>query len=128
MSANLKALAGMQFGCPVIEGVILQDLTVAASGKVAESYDEDGDPVGFAIHGKGKFDVSGSYTYKGSDIGDIGDAITIPDMPADAGDVYLIEFDRKRTSQGFTAGSFKAISVTGITEEVVEASSSSEPA
>ena len=113
MSATVKGLSGLVFGCPVVTGVVLQNLSADRAGKLVMSVDETGTEIGYAIHGGKAVEISGEYTFKGSDISTIGGTVTIADTPA-TGDITVYEFSRKRSSTGFETGSFKAVSVDGV--------------
>jgi len=114
MSATVKGLTGLVFGAPVVTGVVMQNYSADRAGKLAMSIGEDGDEIGYAVHGGKAVEHSGDYTYKGNDIGTIGATVTIPDAPG-TGDITLYDFGRKRTATGFCSGSFKAVSVDGVT-------------
>ena len=113
MAATVKGTSGLAFGTPTNAGVIMQSLDETRSTQTAEATDEDGDVVGFCIYGGTKQEVSGEYLYIGADLGTLGATVTLSGLTSPGG-LYLTELGTKSSNTGFKMGSFKAISVTGV--------------
>ena len=117
MAASVKDTVGLEFGTPTNAKVVMQSLEETRSTKTEEATDEDGDTIGLAIYGGSRQEISGTYLFKGSDIGVIGASIVLSGLEAisPSGDVYVTELGTKTSNTGFKEGSFKAISISGVT-------------
>lgn len=117
MAATVKGTAGLTFGTPTEASVIMQSVDETRSTQTAEAPDEDGDVIGLAIFGGQRQEISGEYLWKGSDIGSIASAIILTGITAisPAGDVYVIELGTRTSNTDFKRGTFRAISISGVT-------------
>lgn len=117
MAASVKSTASLVFGTPTESSVVMQSLEETRNTETAEASDEDGDVIGLAIYGGQRQEITGEYLFKGSDIGTIGSAIVLSGLQAisPTGSVYVVELGTKTSNTAFKTGSFRAISISGVT-------------
>ncbi|MGD0650937.1 MAG: hypothetical protein ABSA97_07335 [Verrucomicrobiia bacterium] len=122
MSASIKGVAGLQFGVATIVGVIMQSAKQKLDTKVAELFDEDGDPAGFSFYSGGRTSLDGRYALKGaasalaSHISSGVIASSISGLTAlGGGTVYLVHVEADENHDQFAFGAYSAIAAAGIT-------------
>lgn len=117
MAATVKSTSSLTFGTPTEASVVMQSVEESRTTNTAEAADEDGDVIGLAIYGGQRQEITGEYLFTGSDIGSIGSSITLSGLTAisPAGDVYVVELGTRTSNTGFKTGSFRAISISGVT-------------
>ena len=96
----------------------MQSLEETRSTQTAEALDEDGDVIGLAIFGGQRQEISGEYLTKShADIGNLAAMLTLTGLPdlSPSGSIYVIELGTRVSNTSFKTGSFRAISIAGIT-------------
>lgn len=97
--------------------VIMQEVESTRDAKEATAVGPDGDEIAVVVYGGKMTNVRGSYIFKGNDIGAIGDNLLskLTGSLLNTTDAVLMSgFTRKRSNEGFCEGTFKAVSLSGV--------------